>query len=96
MLDVTAEIFNSGIEEDAVLTVGSNSYNIKVLYRNEFEMAELLEIETEDSKPEIEYKESDRNGAKQGDKINIRGKDHYFVDFEPDGNGFIISRLSYD
>lgn len=101
MLDISSEILNSGLEVDAVLTTASGSHNIKVLFNNEFEMANILGIDAESSKPQMEYAESDRNGAIQGNSVVITdngtqvfsGK---IVDFEPDGHGFIISRLAYD
>ena len=96
MIDISSEILNSGLEEDAVLTTASGSFNIKVLYNNEYEMASILGIDIESSQPQMEYAEADRNSAVQGDSVVIRNVTHKIVDFEPDGNGFIISRLAYD
>ncbi len=96
MLDISSEILNSGLEEDAVLTTASGSHNIKVLFNNEFEMAAILGITVESSQPQMEYAEADRNSAVQGNQVVIRGATFKIVDFEPDGNGFIISHLSYD
>ena len=97
-LNITEHLLNSGIEEDAVLTVAGTPFSIKVIYRNRFQMASLLGVDVQSAQAEIEYAASDRNGAKTGNsKIQIGAETfNKLIDFEFRDKTRIITRLSND
>ncbi len=88
-----AEFFNTGLEEDAVLTTASSSSSIKVHFLNEYESLGA-EIQFESSNLQVYAQTSDVANASHGNTLTINGTDYYILEMHPDGTGITTILLS--
>ena len=74
MNDFSSENFNTGMEEEAVLTTASKSDTIIINYFKDYQAAEMIDMGFEDYKNIIEMKTSDYSdfNAKQNDLLAFR------------------------
>ena len=86
------EIFNSGLEEEAVIK--TTNKKIFVVFSNEAEIAQMQYFETESEKPIILCKTLDASGIKNEETIIIRAKEYKVKSKKPDGTGLTYLALA--
>ena len=95
------ELLNSGFEQDAEIHSASGSKPIKVIFKNEYELTTIKEINWQGSNPIVICRSADVELVEiENDHITINGINNNeafkIIEVKPNGNGQTILELSYD
>lgn len=87
------ELFNMGDEEDSVLSTNPPK-TIQVKFFDQYETAKINQVEVSSSSPEAHCKSSDVNDLPDDVTVTIRGKVYLIKEFQPDGTGLTLLKLT--
>ncbi len=104
LIDISDALFNSGLEVDAVITSGVNSYSGKVIFRNQYQRSPLMDINYQGSNPiamcEFTMVDDWSSIATNTDTIIIDGENggaaFKIREVKPAKPNYTILELSYD
>ncbi len=98
-LEFIDEFFNTGFEEEAELKIDSASeaVNIIIVFDNEFEAAQLTNIQFEGNNPVAMCRTKDLAGIKNKiSTLKIQGITYTILEKHPDGRGITFVELITD
>jgi hypothetical protein len=87
------ELFNMGDEEGAVLSTDPPR-TIQVKFFDQYETAKTNQVEVSSSSPEAHCKSTDLENLPDDVTITIRGKIYLIKEFQPDGTGLTVLKLT--
>jgi hypothetical protein len=95
-LDIAENCFDTGFEEDVVITAASGPQTIKAHFHSKYVVANLFNMNIEAASPMVEVMTDDCPDVKNGDALVYKGKTYFVKERQPDSDGFTFIILAED